>query len=59
MENVYGGAWSQLPLWVVEAICASRGDAAGPLVGGEPQGLRQTETWLSLSDVNGLRSQSA
>ena len=61
MVNDYSDAWSLLPMWMVEAICPPHrpvtDDAVTEVESG--QGLRHTETWLSLSDVNGLRSQSA
>jgi hypothetical protein len=72
MHTMYAEAWQHLPSSLVDLVCRSSDVGADAVVsaecGSDPSGvlgtvecygLRQTETWLSLSDVNSLRSQSA
>ncbi len=71
MLTMYADAWQLLPSSAVDRVCAQSSDMvdAASAEGGPPSagisgdagdyGLRQTETWLSLSEVNSLRSQSA
>jgi hypothetical protein len=71
MLTMYADAWHHLPSSAVDQVCGpsfDEGDAAkapgGPVEHPDPgrerdYGLRQTETWLSLSEVNSRRSQSA
>jgi len=71
MLTMYADAWQRLPSSAVDRVCGpsfAEGDAANapvrrvehPHLGREHDyGLRQSETWLSLSEVNSLRSQSA